>query len=132
MKNTVYNDIVTDNNSNYISININNECPICFNELLATDAILKPECCNNSAHLHCLIEWYTKYSAPPVCFICQQENIFSRNIKNQDNNNECEISVETITLNYPNCFNVKYLTNMFIIICVASIIIICYSLFIYR
>ena len=105
-----------------VIINIIDECPICFNELLITDAILKPECCNNSTHLKCLIEWYTKNPENSVCFICQQENLFSKNICSKS----IQIDEDYIHDEYRNPYIFKtsiILTAVGLITCVSLVIV---------
>lgn len=56
------------------------ECPICLNEIENDEGILIPECCKNPVHLQCLMNWYENNTNTNVCFICQQENEFSKDI----------------------------------------------------
>lgn len=56
------------------------ECPICLNDINNNEGILIPECCNNPVHLKCIMNWHKKNKNSKVCFICQQENSFSKDI----------------------------------------------------
>jgi len=56
------------------------ECPICLNDINNGEGIIIPECCNNSVHIKCIMNWYEKNNSNNVCFICQQVNKFSKDI----------------------------------------------------
>ena len=60
------------------------ECPICLNDINNNEGILIPECCNNPVHLNCIMDWYKKNKNSKVCFICQQQNSFSKDIFYKD------------------------------------------------
>ena len=67
------------------------ECPICLNEINNNEAIIIPECCNNSVHLKCIMNWYKINKKSNVCFICQQVNQFSKDIHLKTPEKEIEI-----------------------------------------
>lgn len=98
------------------------ECPICFNEINNEDGIIIPECCNNAVHLKCILNWYSTNNKNNICFICQQENQFVKNIhsnnnerKNEANNNLLEyVRQENISEN-----NYDENNNVCIKVCLA-------------
>ena len=92
------------------------ECPICLIEINPGDAILQPDCCNNATHLQCIINWYSINPSKNVCFICQQENEFSKNIVLL--NNEAD-NINTVAEQHSwrneIYYNIPYILTIFII-----------------
>ena len=56
------------------------ECPICLEQITATDPILILACCKNKVHLKCLCDWYNDDRVNINCFICNQSNPFGDDI----------------------------------------------------
>ena len=52
------------------------ECPICLNDMNIEEGILLLECCNNNVHLSCLLEWCSTEGKPTTCILCNQSNKF--------------------------------------------------------
>ena len=66
-----------------LNISISNdliECPVCFENIVDYEGILIMDCCNKKIHLKCLIEWYTYYPKKNICFMCNQENNFCKDL----------------------------------------------------
>lgn len=75
------------------------ECPICLNEINNNEAIIIPECCNNSVHLKCIMDWYKINNKSNVCFICQQVNKFSKDIHFKTTEKEIEVRENLLEYN---------------------------------
>ncbi len=56
------------------------ECPICFENINSTDALLILDCCQKKVHLQCIVSWYTKYPDNKFCFMCNQTNNFCKDL----------------------------------------------------
>ena len=80
--------------------NIDNECPICLEEIEIDSGLIIMECCNKKLHLTCLINWYISNPTKQNCFICNQSNKFCNDLVrfgiNQENNTQREYVVEII------------------------------------
>lgn len=69
-----------DNNDTSITISETDECPICFEAVISTDAIIIIDCCKQKIHLQCIIKWYETHPENKTCFMCNQTNNFCKDI----------------------------------------------------
>lgn len=56
------------------------ECPICFDNINDSDPILILDCCLKKVHLSCIMEWYSNRPENKTCFMCNQSNLFCRDL----------------------------------------------------
>ena len=58
-----------------LNIELEKECPICFNNIEDIDAYLLLSCCNKKVHISCLDDWYNKNGKKnKLCFLCTKES----------------------------------------------------------
>ena len=77
-------------NTNKSGANLPNsiECPICFENINADDALLILDCCHKKVHIECILEWYSKYPNNKTCFMCNQTNNFCKDLVYEGENYE--------------------------------------------
>ena len=103
-----------------LNIEIEEECPICFNNIEDNDAYLLLSCCNKKVHISCLDNWYNNNGKKnKLCFLCTKESsdlesiIVKSPIIEQNN--------RTLIINNN---SYKYCISIFIILLLCSLIII--------
>tara|TARA_B100001057_G_C22495251_1_gene811820 strand:+ start:78 stop:539 length:462 start_codon:yes stop_codon:yes gene_type:complete len=78
---------------------LDNECPICLNNINDFDPFIIMPCCNNKIHIQCLIEWYSSNSKSNTCFMCNQNTNIHKSLLTSNDlslNNDLETNdVET-------------------------------------
>ena len=57
-----------------------NECPICLEPIIESDAMIILECCKKTVHINCLCDWYSSHQDNKNCFMCNQANNFCRDL----------------------------------------------------
>ena len=58
-----------------LNIEIEQECPICFNFIEENDPYLLLSCCNKKVHISCLDNWYNNNgNKNKLCFLCTKES----------------------------------------------------------
>ena len=58
-----------------LNIEIEQECPICFNFIEENDPYLLLSCCNKKVHISCLDNWYNNNGKKnKLCFLCTKES----------------------------------------------------------
>lgn len=58
-----------------LNIEIDQECPICFNNIQNDDGFLLLSCCNKNVHISCLEDWYNNNGKKnKFCFLCTKES----------------------------------------------------------
>ena len=59
-----------------LNIEIEDECPICFNLIENSDPYLLLSCCNKKVHISCLDNWYNNNGKKnKLFFLCTKESI---------------------------------------------------------
>ena len=102
-----------------INIDIEEECPICFNSIEDNDAYLLLSCCNKRVHITCLDRWYNNGNKNKLCFLCTKnckdiENIIVKSPIIEQRN-------RILINNTINDNNYKYIFCCFIIIILCSL-----------
>ena len=102
-----------------LNIEIELECPICFNFIEDNDPYLLLSCCNKKVHISCLDNWYNNNNngkKNKLCFLCTKES----------NDLECIIVrspiIETNNQTINSEFNYIYIVCLFIIIFICAFI----------
>jgi hypothetical protein len=58
-----------------LNIEIEQECPICLNDIQENDAYLLLSCCYKKVHIICLDNWYNNNGKKnKICFLCTKES----------------------------------------------------------
>ena len=107
-----------------MNIEIEQECPICFNILQENNAYLLLTCCNKNVHIKCLDEWYNNNGKENMlCFLCTKEcrDLESIIIKSSIIKNPL-IEQNNITINANNNCNYKFFFCGFILLLICILI----------